>query len=309
GQEKRLKDFHQSLARLGRELRTRHADAFHPQEAIPAVSDDVSRLWRHLHLTLLRLPAADRDHWARRLADTAERRLGQRTECGPDTVVPALPGVYPERLDVPLPLTAEPETEPSPSSRRVREILDQVPATPAVRNELRPWAVRLEQAVRLLRVDLALGWYPQLEYPTWTVLGPHDFRSFGIEGLWQLATALGTGTVEARLESAQNLDEILGSVCHRRPARHGSWWWDWRLAVAEPLLVLGVEAGRRSLEPGEFRDEESDSLRAWCDGIEGEDLPGPVVHWMVRAPLRPAVEHADGQNPKFRGRIVQSRRW
>ncbi|MFF3721474.1 hypothetical protein ACFYYM_03750 [Streptomyces erythrochromogenes] len=288
--------------------RTPPAAAIRP----PATTAErIGATWRRIHMALLRLPAHLRDEWraqARETAAAAGLAVTAEDSSDPDVIVPGLPQGLCTAERIPLVVAA-----PGAAAVGVREevhhklgtspgaLLDLPPADP------RPiWAVRAEQALRLVDLD------PELHVAVFVEDQPSSLSSQEARGryrmhLYRLLATAGSSQADgwpadSRLGAAHALDMVLGGLVHKRPATLDSWWWQWRTGVSEILAPL-AEHARYELVPKAFAkwtrlDVDAYTVKNSVSGQSGE----PLVQWVLWTPLKPKGGAARTNERK--GRIV-----
>ncbi|MFE1898199.1 hypothetical protein [Streptomyces yangpuensis] len=274
-------------------------------------ADRVAATWQRVHMALLRLPDTLRQEWRAR-ADEAAAAAGMAVSAedstDPDVIVPGLPqGLYAAER-VPLAVT-----DPLAAARVPEEILLSLGTTPDAVTGLpatdpRPaWAVRAEQAIRLVELDPELHVAVLVEEQP-SVLASPDARLRYRRHLDRLLGSAGSSQAnrwpaDGRLGAAHNLDMVLGGLVHKRPAAPGSWWWHWRTGVSLILAPLAENAGYELVTKPvkDWRKPHIDSYAV------KETVPGvgqaeePLVQWVVWTPLKPKSFSAKNER---KGRVV-----
>ncbi|MFJ3233867.1 hypothetical protein [Streptomyces sp. NPDC086787] len=257
--------------------------------------------------------------------------IGEGREPAPDVIaVPALPGhgVEEVRLSTEVPGWAglsdgerrevtellesalAGETEDS-----ARERLALLLVSPRENDLLLTVLLQIWQADRLLGLDPGLGRWQDARTRRWIPWERKDFRRKATRSLTLLASVYpepvaGWGWAQPQdAEFAVNwlhsLDAVL-AFHHQAPALAGSWWWNWRLSVAQQLAHTAGWAGRRAVT-------DPDELTALFTGPRGNDYfeqpdicdrVSPPVQWIASPPLLRA--DAERNAPCLRkGRVVR----
>ncbi|MFD6112534.1 hypothetical protein ACFWG0_20805 [Streptomyces yangpuensis] len=281
----------------------------------PAVTaaERIAATWQRVHMALLRLPTHPCDEWraqAREVAAAAGLAVPAEEASDPNVIVPGLPqGLYVAqrvRLALPAPRMA--------AKSVAREIHERLGISPEAVMELPAadprlaWAVRAEQALRLVDLDpeLQVAVFPDsrpagLESQTVRMSYRQRLNST-LEGAASAVAGEGEWSADSRLGAAHSLDMVLGGLMHKRPAAPDSWWARWRDGVSEILDPLADSAGYERVRI---------PLAKWqpshVEAYAGKTIPGvgaieePLVQWVVWTPLRPRDKAARNEH---RGRVV-----
>ncbi|MEV6678909.1 hypothetical protein AB0N09_18925 [Streptomyces erythrochromogenes] len=274
-------------------------------------AERIAATWQRVHMALLRLPAHLRDEWraqARETAAAAGLAVTDEDSSDPDVIVPGLPQGLCTAERVPLVVAA-----PGAAAVGVREeIHHKLGTSPSTLVDLPPtdprpiWAVRAEQALRLVDLD------PELHVAVFVEDQPSSLSSQEARlryrmHLYRLLATAGSSQADgwpadSRLGAAHELDMVLGGLVHKRPAALDSWWWQWRTGVSEILAPL-AERARYELVPKTFGkwtrlDVDAYTVKNSVPGRSGE----PLVQWVLWTPLKPRGGAARTNERK--GRIV-----
>ncbi|MFE7094798.1 hypothetical protein [Streptomyces erythrochromogenes] len=274
-------------------------------------AERIAATWRRIHMALLRLPAHLRDEWraqARETAAAAGLAVTAEDSSDPDVIVPGLPQGLCTAERIPLVVAA-----PGAAAVGVRaEIHDKLGTPSGTLLDLPPgdprpiWAVRAEQALRLVDLD------PELHVAVFVEDQPSSLSSQEARlryrmHLYRLLAAAGSSQSEgwpadSRLGAAHELDMVLGGLVHKRPAALDSWWWQWRTGVSQILAPL-AERARYELVPKAFAkwtrlDVDAYTVKNSVQGQSGE----PLVQWVLWTPLKPRGGAA--RTSERKGRIV-----
>ncbi|MEU1529609.1 hypothetical protein [Streptomyces fagopyri] len=317
-----LADFAAVLERLESDLR-REQVRYLPQPA-PARRDGgdadaaelVRRIWRRVHMALLRLPGDVAAEW--RTTAAAEASLAglpvpEEEVTDPDVIVLGLPdGLCPaERLPLDfgdLPAAAG-EVDP--------KFLLHLDLPPAGIGSLPPgdprpaWAVRAAQAERLAALDPELHVALLHDHQPGS-LAEREHRDKYERRLASLLRTAGQGldekrawTRENRLGAAHHLDMVLGGLVHKRPAAPESWWYQWRTRVSRILVPLAEDANYevivRPLEDLRRDFAAEYTIAETVKGVAGSSEP--EVQWVVWTALRRKKGSNYGPN-NHKGRVV-----
>ncbi|MFE2139403.1 hypothetical protein ACFW9X_40555 [Streptomyces sp. NPDC059466] len=317
-----MADFAAVLERLESDLRSEQV-RYLPQPASPRRDDRdaetaelVGRVWRRVHMALLRLPRDVAAEW--RTASAAKASLAglpvpDEDVADPDVIVPGLPdGLCPvERLPLDfadLPAAAG-EVDP-----KFHECLG-LPAAGIAHlppGDPRPaWAVRAAQAERLAALDPELHVALLHDHQPGS-LAEQEHRDKYERRLASLLRTAGQSldetmawTRENRLGAAHNLDMVLGGLVHRRPAAAESWWYQWRTRVSQILIPLAEDANyeviSRPLEDLRRDFAAEYTIEETVKGVAGSSEP--EVQWVVWTALRRKKGANYGPN-KHKGRVV-----
>ncbi|THA74357.1 hypothetical protein [Streptomyces sp. A0592] len=285
-----------------------------PSAAIrpPATTADrIAGTWQRIHMALLRLPAHLRDEWraqARETAAAAGLAVTAEDCRDPDVIVPGLPQGLCSAERIPLVVAA-----PGAAAAGVREeIHHELGTSPGTLLDLPPsdprpiWAVRAEQALRLVDLD------PELHVAVFVEDQPSSLSSQEARlryrlHLYRLLATAGSSQADgwpadSRLGAAHELDMVLGGLVHKRPAALDSWWWQWRAGVSEILAPL-AERARYELVPKAFSKWTRLDVDAYTvkNSVSGQSAE-PLVQWVLWTPLKPAGGASRANERK--GRIV-----
>ncbi|MFJ9939565.1 hypothetical protein [Streptomyces erythrochromogenes] len=259
-------------------------------------AERIAATWQRVHMALLRLPAHLRDEWraqARETAAAAGLAVAAEDSSDPDVIVPGLPQGLCAAERIPLVVA-----DPGAAAVGVREeihhklgtssgtVLD-LPST-----DPRPiWAVRTEQALRLVALDPELHIAVMVEDQP-SSLSSEETRLRYHQRLNSLLESAGSSQADgwppdSRLGAAHELDMVLGGLVHKRPAALDSWWWQWRTVVSEILVPL-AERARYERVPKAFAkwtplDVDAYTVKNSVPGQNGE----PLVQWVLWTPLKP----------------------
>ncbi|MFJ8008282.1 hypothetical protein [Streptomyces fagopyri] len=317
-----LADFAAVLERLESDLR-REQVRYLPQPA-PARRDDgdadaaerVRRIWRRVHMALLRLPGDVAAEWrttAAVKASLAGLPVPEDDVCDLDVIVLGLPdGLCPaERL--PLDFADLPAAAVAVDPK----FLLHLGLPPAEIGALPPgdprpaWAVRAAQAERLAALDPELHVALLHDHQPGS-LAEREHRDKYERRLASLLRTAGQGldekrawTRENRLGAAHHLDMVLGGLVHKRPAAPESWWYQWRTRVSRILVPLAEDANYevivRPLEDLRRDFAAEYTIAETVKGVAGSSEP--EVQWVVWTALRRKKGSNYGPN-KHKGRVV-----
>ncbi|MER7677773.1 hypothetical protein [Streptomyces sp. NPDC096934] len=317
-----LADFAAVLERLESELRSEQI-RYLPPPAPPRRDDRdadaaelVARIWRRVHMALLRLPHDVAAEWRTTTAARASLAglAAPDEEVGdPDVIVPGLPdGLHgAERLPLDLADLPAAAAVVDPKFHRylglgAAEIGTLPPGDP------RPaWAVRAAQAERLAALDPELHVALLHDHQPGS-LAEREHRDKYERRLASLLRTAGQGldakmawTRENRLGAAHNLDMVLGGLVHRRPAAPDSWWYQWRTRVSRILIPLAEDANYEVIfRPLEDLRRDFATEYTIAETVKGVAGAGePEVQWVVWTALRRKKNAAYGPN-RHKGRVV-----
>ncbi|MFJ2397852.1 hypothetical protein ACIOTI_34600 [Streptomyces sp. NPDC087843] len=317
-----LADFAAVLEQLESELRSEQV-RYLPQPASPRREDRdgdaaelVGRVWRRVHMALLRLPGDVAAEWrttAAARAALAGLPVPDEEVADPDVIVLGLPdGLCPaERLPLDFADLPAAARDANPKFHRylglpAAEIGDLPPGDP------RPaWAVRAAQAERLATLDPELHVALLHDHQPGS-LAEQEHRDKYERRLASLLRTAGQGldegmawTRENRLGAAHHLDMVLGGLVHKRPAAPDSWWYQWRTRVSQILVPLAEDANYEVIfRPLEdlHRDFAAEyTIAETVKGVAGSSEP--EVQWVVWTALRRKKGANYGPN-KHKGRVV-----
>ncbi|MFH9794991.1 hypothetical protein [Streptomyces virginiae] len=273
-------------------------------------AEHITATWQRLHMALLRLPAHLREEWrvqARETAEAAGLAVTAEDASDPDVIVPGLPQGLRAAERIPLVVAA-----PRSAAMSVREeIHNKLGTSPDTLMDLpfadpRPmWAVRAEQALRLVDLDPELHVAVMVEDQP-SSLASEEARLGYRQRLDSLLESAGSSQADdwpadSRLGAAHELDMVLGGLVHKRPAATDSWWWQWRTGVSEVLAPLAESAGYRLVPKAYSRwtmyDIDAYTVKNSVPGQSGE----PLVQWVLWTPLQRKGGSAGNER---KGRIV-----
>ncbi|MFF2996803.1 hypothetical protein ACFVTC_19890 [Streptomyces sp. NPDC057950] len=317
-----LADFAVALEQLESDLRSEQV-RYLPQPAPPRrdnrggdAAELVGRIWRRVHMALLRLPGDVATEW--RTTAAAEAALaglpvpdGEVADA--DVIVLGLPdGLCPaERLPLDFADLPAAAREVDPKFHRYLGLpaagIGSLPP-----GDPRPaWAVRAAQAERLAALDPELHVALLHDHQPGS-LAEQEHRDKYERRLASLLRTAGQGldekmawTRENRLGAAHHLDMVLGGLVHKRPAAPESWWYQWRTRVSRILIPLAEDANYevifRPLEDLRRDFAAEYTIEETVKGVAGSSEP--EVQWVVWTALRRKKGSAYGPN-KHKGRVV-----
>lgn len=317
-----LADFAVVLEQLESDLRSEQV-RYLPQPAPPRRDDRdgeaaelVGRIWRRVHMALLRLPGDVATEWrttAAAKAALAGLPVPDEEVADTDVIVLGLPdGLCPaERLPLDFADLPAAAREVDPKFHRylglpAAEIGSLPPGDP------RPaWAVRAAQAERLAALDPELHVALLHDHQPGS-LAEQEHRDKYERRLASLLRTAGQGldekmawTRENRLGAAHHLDMVLGGLVHKRPAAPESWWYQWRTRVSRILIPLAEDANYevifRPLEDLRRDFAAEYTIEETVKGVAGSSEP--EVQWVVWTALRRKKGSTYGPN-KRKGRVV-----
>ncbi|MEV7579220.1 hypothetical protein [Streptomyces erythrochromogenes] len=311
-----LAGFEAALAALEGRLRTEQSGYLPRTPASAAIrppagsAERIAATWQRLHMALLRLPAHLREEWrveALETAGAAGLAVTAEDASDPDVIVPGLPRGLRAAERIPLVVAA-----PRSAATGVREEIHlKLGTSPGTVMDLpstdpRPmWAVRAEQALRLVDLDPELHVAVLVEDPP-SSLATEEARLGYRLRLDSLLESAGSSQADdwpadSRLAAAHELDMVLGGLVHKRPAATDSWWWQWRTGVSEVLAPLAESAGYRLVSKDVSRwtmyDIDAYTVKNSVPGQSGE----PLVQWVLWTPLQRKGGSAGNER---KGRIV-----
>ncbi|MEU7336447.1 hypothetical protein [Streptomyces sp. NPDC007074] len=317
-----LADFAAALERLESELRSEQI-RYLPPPAPPRRDDRdadaaelVGRIWRRVHMALLRLPHDVAAEW--RTTTAAQASLAGLAapdeEVGdPDVIVPGLPDGLHGAERAPLDLADLPAAAAAVDAKFHRYLglgAAEIGALPP--GDPRPaWAVRAAQAERLAALDPELHVALLHDHQPGS-LAEQEHRDKYERRLASLLRTAGQGldakmawTRENRLGAAHNLDMVLGGLVHKRPAAPESWWYQWRTRVSRILIPLAEDANYEVIfRPLEDLRRDFAAEYTIAETVKGVAGAGePEVQWVVWTALRRKKNAAYGPN-RHKGRVV-----
>ncbi|MGW2274305.1 hypothetical protein [Streptomyces yangpuensis] len=272
----------------------------------------IAATWQRVHMALLRLSAPACDEWraqAREAAAAAGLAVPAEEASDPDVIVPGLPqGLYVAqrvRLAIPAPRIAA-ESVAGEIHERLGISPEAVMELPSADPRL-AWAVRAEQALRLVDLD------PELQVAVFPDSRPAGLESQAVRMSYEqrlnsllegaASAVAGEWPADSRLGTAHSLDMVLGGLMHKRPAAPDSWWARWREGVSEILDPLARSAGyervRLPLAQWKWPHVEAYAAEETISGVGPNEEP--LVQWVVWTPLRPRNKAERNEHP---GRVV-----
>ncbi|MEU6297755.1 hypothetical protein [Streptomyces erythrochromogenes] len=273
-------------------------------------AERIAATWQRLHMALLRLPAHLREEWrvqALETAGAAGLAVTAEDASDPDVIVPGLPQGLRAAERIPLVVEA-----PRSAAKGVREEIHlRLGTSPHTLMDLpstdpRPmWAVRAEQALRLVELDPELHVAVLVEDQPSSLASEEARLGYRLR-LDSLLESAGSSQADdwpadSRLAAAHELDMVLGGLVHKRPAATDSWWWQWRTGVSEVLAPLAESAGYRLVPKAVSRwtmyDIDAYTVKNSVPGQSGE----PLVQWVLWTPLQRKGGSAGNER---KGRIV-----